>query len=58
MSTAGYVACSVFFFFFNQCRTYANGKATLEVYSQGNPQASDYECGIWVPVQTEGKQML
>ena len=29
----------------------ANGKATLEVYSQGDPQASDYECGIWIPVQ-------
>ena len=29
----------------------ANGKATLEVYSQGDPQASDYECSIWVPVQ-------
>ena len=33
----------------------ANGKATLEVYSQGDPQASDYECGIWVPVQAEGR---
>ena len=30
----------------------ANGKATLEVYSSGNPQSPDYECGIWVPVQT------
>ena len=30
-------------------------KATLEVYSQGDPQASDYECGIWVPVHTEGR---
>ena len=29
----------------------ANGKATLEVYSQGDPQSLDYECGIWVPVQ-------
>ena len=29
----------------------ANGKATLEVYSQGDPQSQDYESGIWVPVQ-------
>lgn len=29
----------------------ANGKATVEVYSPGNPQSADYECGIWVPVQ-------
>ena len=29
----------------------ANEKATLEVYSPGNPQSPDYECGIWVPVQ-------
>ena len=29
----------------------ANGTATLEVYSAGNPQSSDYECGIWVPVR-------
>jgi len=27
-----------------------NGKATLEVYSKGNPQSSEYECGIWVPI--------
>ncbi|MCQ2511373.1 MAG: effector binding domain-containing protein [Lachnospiraceae bacterium] len=31
----------------------ANGTATLEVYSAGNPQSPDYECGIWVPVQEE-----
>ena len=29
----------------------ANGKATLEVYSAGNPQSSNYESGIWVPVK-------
>ena len=28
----------------------ANGNATLEVYSAGNPQSPDYECGIWVPI--------
>lgn len=30
---------------------HANGTATLEVYSAGNPQSPDYECGIWVPIQ-------
>ena len=29
----------------------ANGMATLEVYSAGDPQSPDYECGIWVPVK-------
>ena len=29
---------------------HANGNATLEVYSAGNPQSPDYECGIWVPI--------
>lgn len=29
----------------------ANGMATLEVYSAGDPQSPDYECGIWVPVR-------
>ena len=28
----------------------ANGTATLEVYSAGNPRSPDYESGIWVPV--------
>ena len=28
----------------------ANGNATLEAYSAGNPQSPDYECGIWVPI--------
>ena len=31
----------------------ANGNATLEVYSAGNPQSPDYECGIWVPISGE-----
>lgn len=26
------------------------GKAALEVYSAGDMQSPDYECGIWVPV--------
>jgi len=29
----------------------ANGKATIEVYSAGNPQSPDYECGIWMPIK-------
>ena len=29
----------------------ANGMATLEAYSAGDPRSSDYECGIWVPVK-------
>ena len=29
----------------------ANGTATLEVYSAGNPRSPDYESGIWVPIQ-------
>ena len=28
-----------------------NHSATLEVYSAGDPQSSDYECGIWVPIR-------
>ena len=27
-----------------------NGNAILEVYSAGNMQSPDYECGIWVPI--------
>ena len=27
-----------------------NGNAMLEVYSAGNMQSHDYECGIWVPI--------
>ena len=32
-------------------RLHANGMATLEVYSTGDPQTPDYESGIWVPVK-------
>ena len=32
-------------------KVHANGSATLEVYSAGNPQSPEYECGIWVPVK-------
>ena len=28
-----------------------NRSATLEVYSAGDPQSPDYECGIWVPIR-------
>lgn len=36
----------------NEGRRYrANGAATLEFYSAGNPQSPDYECGIMVPVR-------
>ena len=28
----------------------ANGSAMLEVYSSGDMQSPDYECGIWVPI--------
>lgn len=38
--------------FSNDGRKYrANGTATLEVYSAGDPKSPDYECGIWVPVR-------
>lgn len=30
---------------------YEIGGASLELYSAGNPQSPDYECGIWVPIQ-------
>ena len=29
----------------------ANGTATLEVYSMGDPQSPDYESSIWVPIK-------
>lgn len=29
----------------------ADGKASVEVYSAGNPQSPDYECGIWVAIK-------
>ena len=28
----------------------SGGNAMLEVYTSGNMQAPDYECGIWVPI--------
>ena len=28
-----------------------NGNAMLEVYTSGNMQSPDYECGIWVPLE-------
>ena len=35
----------------NEGRKYrGNGSAMLEVYSPGDMQSPDYECGIWVPV--------
>ena len=34
----------------------SNGSAMLEVYSPGNMQSPDYECGIWVPVCKSGSQ--
>ena len=33
-----------------------NGSAMLEVYSPGDMQSPDYECGIWVPVCRPGEQ--
>lgn len=35
----------------NEGRHMRNGSAMLEVYTPGNMQALDYECGIWVPVK-------
>ena len=29
---------------------YEIGSSSLEIYSAGNPQSPDYECGIWVPI--------
>ena len=34
-------------------RLRANDMATLEVYSEGDPQSPDYESGIWVPIRKE-----
>ena len=31
----------------------ANGTATLEVYSVGDPQSPAYESGIWVPIKED-----
>ena len=33
-----------------------NGNAMLEVYSVGDMQSPDYECGIWVPVCKPAEQ--
>lgn len=30
-----------------------NGNAMLEVYTSGDMQSPDYECGIWVPLVTQ-----
>lgn len=30
---------------------YEIGGSSLEIYSAGNPQSPDYECGIWVPIK-------
>lgn len=36
----------------NEGRRYmGNGSAMLEVYTPGDMQSPDYECGIWVPVK-------
>ena len=32
-----------------------NGNAMLEVYSAGDMQSPDYECGIWIPVCKKDK---
>lgn len=35
----------------NEGRNYlSNGNAMLEVYSDGDMQSPNYECGIWVPI--------
>ncbi|MDD5908245.1 MAG: GyrI-like domain-containing protein [Clostridia bacterium] len=34
----------------------AGGGAMLEVYSPGDMQSPDYECGIWVPVFNPEKE--
>ena len=33
-----------------------NGNAMLEVYSPGDMQSPDYECGIWVPIRKPAGQ--
>ena len=32
----------------------ADGSVNLEVYSEGDPRAEDYESAIWMPVRKEG----
>ena len=36
-------------------RRMENGNVMLEVYTPGNMQSEDYECGIWLPVTAEKK---
>ena len=41
----------------NEGRQYmGNGNAMLEVYTPGNMQDPDYECGIWVPIAEQEKR--
>ena len=37
---------------------HANGTATLEVYSAGDPNSSEYECSIWVPVRNRVNEYI
>ena len=40
----------------NEGRQYmGNGNTMLEVYTPGNMQDPDYECGIWVPIVAQEK---
>ena len=41
----------------NEGRQYmGNGNTMLEVYTPGDMQALDYECGIWVPIVAQEKR--
>ena len=46
----GYVKCPEFWDREYTQKYLGNGSAMLEVYSAGDMQSPDYECGIWVPV--------
>lgn len=35
-----------------------NCSASLEIYSAGNPQSPEYECGIWVPIKKKADLKL
>ena len=37
---------------------HANGTATLEVYSAGDSNSSEYECSIWVPVRNRVNEYI
>jgi hypothetical protein len=37
---------------------HANGTATLEVYSEGDPNSAEYECSIWVPVRNRVNEYI